>query len=97
MDLAGYVLSTVLHVLGRGARSSNVNGGDGAGCELLSAAAERWPKDELIDESMKGELRVGGVPVRFLWSLIGSTTPERKELRIVGSNGCANRSSEPVT
>ena len=62
MDLAGYVLSTVLHVLGRGAGSSNRNGGGGAGCELLSAAAERWPKDELIDESMKGELRVGGVP-----------------------------------
>lgn len=90
MDLAGYVLSTVLHALRRGTGSTNIDGGGGTGCELLSAVAKRWPKDELIDESMQGKLRVDGVPVRFLWSLIGSTTPERKELRIVGSNGCAN-------
>ena len=79
MDLAGYVLSTLLEIL--------YDDGYEKGCDVRSTVATRWPKDPLIDEGMEGDILIGGLSVRFAWSLIGAKTSETKELRVVGSNG----------
>ena len=82
MDLAGYVLSALFSTI-EGDSSLAAS----APWELHSVAAKRWSKDEAIDESMHGRLYISGVLCRFKWSLIGRKTPERKQLRVVGSNG----------
>ena len=70
MDLGGYVLSSLRHVIEAHAGGQRA----AAPWEVVEVHAQRWKKDGAIDEAMRGSVRLHGVLARFSWSLLRQDT-----------------------